>query len=559
MIENITVNDKNGNGIFAEGIAYVQFLSRGKKYILYTMNEPGPNDTIKMYVGELTDTVGSLGKIPDEEWLPIRDSLNGISRGEKNPDVQFLSMNNATFNIGIPKKLAITTEVKQAFKDQQRMGVISNQQQQMGEVPAVEQSTSGGFFNKEEVNETPAFTSSLESNQDQINIFNNPMKSEVIPMQSSSGEIKQENGQALQPQGGTQMVNEMMTQGQMMNNGNASQVNMMAQAAPMPQAPQTTETQQFPQQSLPQGQDMISAMPPVTPMPEIVNNQNMVQGQGAYGQENNLEQPAVMDNAFIANPMPLSDNTANNMASALETASLNDTGNIQFQEGLATNLSADLGIATGITPKDSNREVTKEEALEALETLNRYFKNTKELPSELANELNGQQLEGKGIDSTNQNITLENKVADTESLASVQSEPQFMETSLENNGSSMAQEQAKTLSLTPDIPGIVPQMDTNSYMETTQEQQNMYYQNPAFVPGAQETLYQQGQVASSEPQSQTGYIASSNGPAVSMSAAPANINDVPVTLPDNYNPQMAMGNIVMGPGSVPTENMAKVA
>lgn len=439
------------------------------------------------------------------------------------------------------------------------MGVISNQQQQMGEVPAVEQSTSGGFFNKEEVNETPAFTSSLESNQDQINIFNNPMKSEVIPMQSSSGEIKQENGQALQPQGGTQMVNEMMTQGQMMNNGNASQVNMMAQAAPMPQAPQTTETQQFPQQSLPQGQDMISAMPPVTPMPEIVNNQNMVQGQGAYGQENNLEQPAVMDNAFIANPMPLSDNTANNMASALETASLNDTGNIQFQEGLATNLSADLGIATGITPKDSNREVTKEEALEALETLNRYFKNTKELPSELANELNGQQLEGKGIDSTNQNITLENKVADTESLASVQSEPQFMETSLENNGSSMAQEQAKTLSLTPDIPGIVPQMDTNSYMETTQEQQNMYYQNPAFVPGAQETLYQQGQVASSEPQSQTGYIASSNGPAVSMSAAPANINDVPVTLPDNYNPQMAMGNIVMGPGSVPTENMAKVA
>lgn len=565
MIENITVNDKNGNGIFAEGIAYVQFLSSGKKYILYTMNEPGPNDTIKMYVGELTDTVGALGKISDEEWPQIRESLNAISHGEKNSNIQFMSMNNATFNIGIPKKLAITAEVKQAFKDQQRMGIISNQQQQMGEVPAVAQSTNGDFFNKEEVDETPAFTSNLESNQDQINIFNNPMKPEVIPMQSSGGEVKQEGIQGIEPQGGMQMGNEFMAQGQMMTNGGPSQVNMMAQPTPMPQAPQMIETQQFGQQpQIQQGQEMIQAMPGVNPMPQTINNQAMGQAQNPMGQQVNLEQPAVVDNPFISNSMPTSDNAANDMASALENASLNDTENIKFQEGLATNLSADLGIATGITPKDSNREVSKEEALEALEILNRYFKNTKELPSELASELNNQSSELKSDANLNQ-VTGETTYTDNSqsSMNGFSQENQNIE-SFDNNGANLSQEPVKTLALTPDnIPSIIPADDTNNlYANDSQGQQDMIYQNQNYTVEGQDMAYGQNFAQDmTQPQSQvqTGYVASSNGPAMTMSATTANINDVPVTLPDNYNPQIATGNVMMGPGSIPTENMVKAA
>ena len=184
MVENITVTDKNGNEIFAEGISYIQFLSSGKKYLLYTLNEPVANDRSKMYVAELTDNVGTLEKIPDEEWVNVRSALERLEHGELNPDVKFMSMANTSFKIGIPKKLAITAEMKQSFKDKQTAGVLANQQQQMVDAPAVTATSNGEFFNKEEVDQTPAFVSPDSMEQNQTNIFNNPMKPEVVPMQT---------------------------------------------------------------------------------------------------------------------------------------------------------------------------------------------------------------------------------------------------------------------------------------------------------------------------------------------------------------------------------------
>lgn len=553
MIENITVNDKNGYGIFAEGLAYVQFLSSGKKYILYTMNEPSQNDTIKMYVGELTDTVGLLDKIPDEEWKNLRNPLNKLAHGEKNPDIQFLSMNNATFNIGIPKKLAITRENKQAFKDLQRAAMLENQQQQMNDEPAVVASTNGGFYNQEEVNGTPAFDQTANVSQEQVNIFNNPMKPEVVPMQTSGGVVNQESVQGTEPQGGMQMVDGMMNQGQAIGNGQVVQ-NAMGQGMAVSPAPDTQMIQQA------------GVMTPgMNTIPGVDMSQNMNQGQpnnpipqGTIG-----AQPAD-DNAFISNPVPLG-GTASDVANALENASIIDTGdNIQFQQGLATNLSNDLGVATGITPKDINKEVTKEEALEALEVLNRYFKNTKELPSELANELNSQnsdivkeknEEDHPMIAPSSDEVAVANSVPQPTPLPPsemIYSDNMGMSGASMNDG--MVQEQAKTLSLVPDnMPGVIPATtDTNLIPE-----------QPVMLDTGYQAMSMDGMMPSSEAnvaqQAQTGYVASSNGPAVSMTSAPTNINEVPVTLPDNYNPQAVSGNVMMGPGSLPTETVLKAA
>lgn len=513
MIENITVVDKNGNGIFAEGIAYTQFLFSGKKYILYTMNERCSDNRIKMYVGELTDTVGSLEKIPDDEWAKVSDYLRAISDGEQNINIKFLRMNNATFNIGIPRKLAITPEVKQVFKDCQRKGVLASQQQQMEDVPAIETST-GDSFKKEEMSQTPAFVSPTEANQDQMNIFNNSIKPEVVPMQTAAGVI---------------------------NNGEVQQESMQMAEGMMPQQPTMVQ-------------------PQYVPAPSTLVNQ-------FENQSSNIPTQLTENNIFSG------DNTANDVAMALETASVNNSDDyIQFQQGLATNISNDLGVATGISYKDNDKEVTKEEALEALETLNRYFKNTKELPSSLASELITQTQEPK-IENNEliQQVPLPETSLSTEGLVEYnddsQTETLTSQEGMDTTNSGIVQDQGRTLSLVPEgIPSVAPVAVENSgYIVDNTNIQDMNYQSQNMggqIPEA--PMIEQNDAFDTQlsqvNQIQQGYVASTNGPAVNMNTTPANISDVPVTLPDNYNSQaVANSNVVMGPGSLTTENLTKAA
>lgn len=566
MIENITVTDKNKNEIFAEGISHIQHLSSGKKNLLYTLNEPAQNDTIKMYVAELTDVPGSLGKIPDEEWVKLRKDLEKIERGEINPDIKYLSLANTTFNIGIPKKLAITPEVKQSFKDKQAAGLLANQQKQMTDAPAVESST-GGFFNKEEVNQTPAYTSPEDTQQDQVNIFNNPMKPEVVLTQPAGGVIEQGVVQGIGQQGGTQMVGNVMPQGQTNIDGEMMTNPQMVMPVQPPMPTPAVAAEQ-------QGQVMMQTAQASSLANESAAADYVQSGSQTGTQMMEEGNNTNVDNPFIVNPMPAlnGDNNATNVATALETASLVDTGNsIQYQQGLATNLSNDLGVATGITPKDNEKEVSKEEALEALEILNRYFKNTKELPSSLANELNNQmQTENKENNAMVQQGTendmssMKNGInelsSDSQSNYSTQVEPMPMV------DAGIMPEQGRTLSLVPEGTSSVGAMaiDTSSsevVSNIPQDNNQMSAMNTQMLentniipgPGFDNQMVQANQAS-------TGYVASSNGPAVNMSVAPTNINDVPVTLPDNYNPQAnAQGNIVMGPGSLPAENYTKVA
>ena len=559
MIENITVTDNNKNEIFAEGISHIQFLSSGKRNLLYTLNEQAANDRIKMYVAELSDEPGTLGKIPDEEWAKLRPELERLERGEINPDIKFLSLANNTFNIGVPKKLAITAEMKQSFKDKQAAGLLASQQQQMVDAPAVEASA-GGFFNKDEVNQTPAFVSPDDTQQEQVNIFNNPMTPEIVSTQPVGGVAEQGNVQGIEQQGGVQMMEGAVVQGQPMTNDQATAANQMAAGMQTP-----------------------TPVPAPTPQPQATNVSttaeiNEVNNFAASDMNGNIQPVQVannnVDNPFIVNPMPAvnDDNAAVNVASELETASLIDNGNsIQYQEGLATSLSNDLGVATGITPKNADREVTKEEALEALEVLNRYFKNTKELPSALANELIGQDKEISVSQNEVSTQSAEDEITvleDDISELSPSPQPEItVANDIEMLDAGINQEQGRTLSLVPEgIPSVAPiAEEANNYETAQQESQGNIYQFSEMTASNQEPQNIipgpgfDGQMNQAN-QMQTGYVASSNGPAVNMSATTNNINDVPVTLPDNYNPQaMTNNNVVMGPGSLPTENYAKVA
>ncbi len=159
MNNNITVIDKNGNSIVAEGISCIQFVSSGKKYVLYTLNEIVDNNLTKMYVGELGTNVGELDKITDEEWLHIKTTLNGISHGEINPDIKYIDLNSIPLNIGIPKKLAVKADLIQTLNDKYNMETLNDAQDTAPDTPAIQNAPSaGGFFNSEVVGDSAPAT-----------------------------------------------------------------------------------------------------------------------------------------------------------------------------------------------------------------------------------------------------------------------------------------------------------------------------------------------------------------------------------------------------------------
>ncbi len=359
------------------------------------------------------------------------------------------------------------------------------------------------------------------------------------------------------------MVEGMMQQAQNMMNGqvvgNSQMVNPGVAPIPTP---------------APVSQNLATGNPAMVPGTNGMNanNDNNAQAMGVNA-PNMQGVNEVIDNPFIVSPIPSTngDNAASGVATALETASLNDNGNSnQYQQGLATNLSNDLAVTTDITSKKDDKEVTKEEALEALEILNRYFKNTKELPSTLANELNGQTKEENKTSEViaQQNMGNSHPSGEISEFNSMP-QPEYVvpNDTVNSTVSEIAREQGKTLSLVPEGVPSAPAVtsDNNIYNFNNQSPQESMSQIPAMgspamvAPEIVPVSEFDGQKMQPET-IQTGYVASSNGPAIDMSTTTNNINDVPVILPDNYNPQvMANNNVVMGPGSLPAENYAKVA
>lgn len=281
MVDSVTIVDKNGNGIIAEGISRLAINSTNKEYVLYTLNEKVENDLTKMYVGEIGQTVGSLGQISPEEWKIVSDTLRTISHGEPVNGVEFKAVSGLTFNIGDPKKLAIKADVKQRFKDTQLTATLAVNQGANPNVSAMPGESS--FFNAGAIADTTSDEPAIHVN-DVPNIFQNPMQPENY-----------------------------------------------------------TAAQEEP------------AMPS-----EVVENVPQT-----------VIEPVVVNTQVSTVPQAVTE-------PAMEPEVITTTQEVA---------TSSLGTETTLT-ENSEKEVSKEEAMQALEVLNRYFKYNKILPSELATEVN---------------------------------------------------------------------------------------------------------------------------------------------------------------------------
>jgi len=174
-MNNVTIIDKNGNGILAEGVAYITLSSEtaSKNYVFYTLNEIVENGLTKIYIAEDVGEGPKDVKISDEEWADIKKTMVSILHAEALPNVTFNKMDGKTFNISEPKKLAIDLVKKQTLIDAQNTNVLASAQA----VPANESAASGGFFNAEvagtNVPEPTQVTEAIP------NIFENPMQPEI--------------------------------------------------------------------------------------------------------------------------------------------------------------------------------------------------------------------------------------------------------------------------------------------------------------------------------------------------------------------------------------------
>lgn len=180
MIENVTIVDKNGNGILAEGLMHIQVNNSSAavpnssaenkpntKYVFYTLNEMVDADQTKIYIAETADQVGKAGPIEDEEWKYLKNTMISIAQNKDVPDIEYLKLTGTTFNISDPRKLAVKLNIKQALKNAQQAHNIAGIQD-----PVVGGTSAGTFFDQsvmaapEPVEQTVAET--------QVNIFNNP-------------------------------------------------------------------------------------------------------------------------------------------------------------------------------------------------------------------------------------------------------------------------------------------------------------------------------------------------------------------------------------------------
>lgn len=158
MLENVTIVDKNGNGIIANGVMYIRFKDTNKKYVCYSLNEMATEDQVKVYVAETADTVGIAGSINDEEWKEIKKLMVSLTHKEDTPNIEFMKMSGGSFYIGDVRKLQIKIPVKQALADAQTANVIASSQMPGG----ISSEEKPVFFDKSAVEEPVVIESSSE-------------------------------------------------------------------------------------------------------------------------------------------------------------------------------------------------------------------------------------------------------------------------------------------------------------------------------------------------------------------------------------------------------------
>ena len=131
MIENVTIVDKNGNGILAEGLMFIHIKSTDIKYVFYTLNEIANGNRVKIYIAETADEEEQPKEpIDEDEWEFLKKTIISVAHKEEMPDIEHIKMTGVTFNISEPKKLAIEMQVKEALKEAQFARARSNENAQ---------------------------------------------------------------------------------------------------------------------------------------------------------------------------------------------------------------------------------------------------------------------------------------------------------------------------------------------------------------------------------------------------------------------------------------------
>lgn len=173
MNDNIQIINKTGEEISTEGLTYIEIPSTTKKYVFYTLNEKVDNDLTKIYISETNPETKVENSISDAEWEDLRQKMIKISHKEEVEDVNYLIMNDVKFNVGDPKKLAITAGAKQAFKDAQLSHTMATNQT----ATPVTDGDISPFFNQDVAGVQDNLIDTVPAEE---NIFSNPPQPEMV-------------------------------------------------------------------------------------------------------------------------------------------------------------------------------------------------------------------------------------------------------------------------------------------------------------------------------------------------------------------------------------------
>lgn len=189
MRPDITIMDKNGNGILAEGLMHIKETTGNKEYVIYTLGEAVDPEQVKIYIAETSNEQGASNNIDDKEWDYIKKVMVSITRKEELPNVTQLPVESQTYNIGEPKKLAIKQKALNAFKEIK----ASVSRQNLTAQPQTETPQPGAFFDPSLIQQPVEVSQPVEV-QPQINAFNTQFELIETPVSDVASNLDAVNG-----------------------------------------------------------------------------------------------------------------------------------------------------------------------------------------------------------------------------------------------------------------------------------------------------------------------------------------------------------------------------
>lgn len=387
MNDNIQIINKSGDGMSTEGISYIEVPSTTKKYLFYTLNEKVDNDLTKIYISEVNPDGIVENPIADTEWEDLRQKMIKISHKEAVDDVNFLNMSGVKFNVGDPKKLAITAVAKQAFKDAQISNTMATNQ---SETP-VTMGSSPSFFNQEvvgnQVNPVEVFPA-------EQSIFSNPPQPDAsIPAQQPTPSVPPFVAPTLEPTPAapnlvdTQVATPEVSAPHIQENLTSTPESIIS--------PVELNKEAVVAQSAASADSLSQGIQPMDNITQSVANTNQIEVQAPPLIENN-QPPATVKETIVPpipsfEPTPVVQEPLVSDIPAFESTSMSESSTpstaveqvqeipAQPLESLETVKPEEKVSTETVPPKPATRPIiTDEEALKAINTIQEYINQESE-------------------------------------------------------------------------------------------------------------------------------------------------------------------------------------